>query len=220
MVKKLNYMFTKTFISRAVDDDNGFSLAELIVALAIVTIAISAMVKLFTSLSYNYTIQNVAADVQQTGRAGLEYISENIRLAGLDPFRSTGAGIEDATASSLQFTLDRCDEAIGNDGCGEPDGDIKDKFENVTYVYEDDKKILKECLYKGTASYYCENLIEKVEAFNFTYIINDGTTTSTPSDPKDVRSVIIRMTIQAPAGRADPVSREYSARVRCRNIGI
>jgi prepilin-type N-terminal cleavage/methylation domain-containing protein len=220
MIKLKNYIFSKTLLSRAAADNNGFSLAELIVALAIVTIAISAMVKLFSSLSNNYTVQNVAADVQQTGRTGLDYMAESIRLAGLDPFRKADAGIEEAISNKLRFTFDRCDVAIGNDGCGEPNGEIKDKFEKVTFLYDDNEKILKECLYEGTGSYFCERLIENVAAFNFTYIISDGTTTTTPSDPKDVRSVLIRMTIQKPAGRADPVSREYSTRIRCRNIGI
>ena len=213
-------MFAKLFISRAGADDKGFSLVELMVAIAIVAVAMSAMVKLFTSLSHNYTVQNVAADVQQTGRAGLGYMTESIRLAGLDPFGNAGAGIEQATSASLRFTLDRCDVAIGTDGCGEPNGEITDKFEEVTFSYDDSAKVLSECLYETTGTKTCTDLVENVEAFNFTYIINDGTTTSAPSDPGTVRSVLIRMTIQEPAGRADPVSREYGTRIRCRNIGI
>ena len=94
------------------------------VAMVISAIAISAMIKLFTSLSSNYTVLNVAADVQQTGRAGLDYMSEYIRLAGLDPWGTNDAGIKTATATSLHFTMDRCDVAIGSSSgvCGEPNG--------------------------------------------------------------------------------------------------
>ena len=220
MEKWQRFRLTKTSISRTTGDDKGFSLAELMVALVIVAVAISAMVKLFTYLSYNYTVQNVAADVQQTGRAGLEYMAENIRLAGLDPFGRTDAGIKEAFSNRLRFTLDRCDVAIGNDGCGEPNGEIKDKFEEVTYLYDNNERVLKECLYGTIGSLTCNDLIENVEAFNFSYIIDDGTTTSNPSDPGVVRSVMIQMTIQEPAGRAAPVSREYATRIRCRNVGL
>jgi hypothetical protein len=40
------------------------------------------------------------------------------------------------------------------------------------------------------------------------------------TDPDDVRSVEILMTVQAPAGRAAPVVRTYNTRVRCRNLGL
>lgn len=223
MVAFRKHIFAKTVFTRTAAGNKGFSVGELMVAMVIAGIAVSAMIKLFTSLSNSYTVQNVSADVQQSGRTGLDYMSEYIRLAGLDPWRTNDAGIKTATATSLHFTMDRCDVAIGSPSgvCGEPNGKIADKFEEVTFLYDSSAKVLKECLY-GTihTPQICNVLIENVEAFNFAYILNDGTTTSAPADPADVRSVLINMTIQEPAGRADPVSRDYSTRIRCRNIGI
>lgn len=201
-------------------NSKGFTLAEIMIALAVGIVVISTVLKMFSSLSQNYTVQNVAADVQQTGRAGLHYMTNNIRVAGLDPFGMADARIVTATADSLRFTVDRCDLPIDGTACGAPDGDTEDKSEDITYEYNAGIGVVTECMPDEFDVLQCTELLEKVEAFQFVYLLEDDSTTSTPANTADIRSVMITLSIQEPAGRSDPVRRSYSTRVRCRNIGI
>jgi hypothetical protein len=196
----------------------GFTLIDLLVGLAMASIVLTAIISLFTSVGRSYTIQNVAADVQQVTRAGVEHMTQNIRMAGLDPFGRAGAEIKEFTADKIRFTLDRCDVPVGGpEGCGYPDGDVDDKFENVTYQWDPAARKLKQTLYEGTASVYSETLVENVSNLSFTYLDKDD---SPALDARDIRTVVIAMTVADPAGRGKTVERTYSARVRCRNLGL
>jgi len=208
------------FDTAAAANRKGFTLAEIMIAMAVGIVVISTVLKLFFSLSQNYTVQNVAADVQQTGRAGLHYMTNHIRIAGFDPIGSADAGIKIATADDLRFTMDRCNLPRGDTACGSPDGDTEDKSEDIAYQYNAGTGVVTECRPDEHDVQQCTELLENVEAFRFVYVLEDDSTTSSPADTADVRSVMITLSIQEPAGRADPVSRAYSTRIRCRNIGI
>ena len=198
--------------------ERGFTLADILVGLAMASIVMAAIISLFTSVGRSYTIQNVAADVQQVTRAGVEHMTQNIRMAGLDPFGTAGAEIKEFAADKIRFTLDRCDVPVGGpEGCGSPDGDVDDKFENVTYQWDPDQRELKQKLYEGTASDFTEPLVENVSNLSFTYLDEDDKSTSNAAA---IRTVVITMTVEDPAGRGGNVKRTYSARVRCRNLGL
>jgi type II secretory pathway pseudopilin PulG len=195
----------------------GFTMVDILVGLAMASVVIVAIISLFTAVGRSYTIQNVAADVQQVTRAGIEHMAQNIRMAGLDPFGNAGAEIQEFNADKIRFSLDRCDIPIGSKGCGFPDGDVDDKFENVTYRWDPAERKLKQVLYEGTASAHTETLIENVSNLQFTYLDDDDGAAATAAD---IRTVIISLTVTDPAGRGGTVSRTYSARVRCRNLGL
>lgn len=198
--------------------EHGFTLIDTLVGLAMASIVMAAIISLFTSVGRSYTIQNVAADVQQVTRAGVEHMTQNIRMAGLDPLGTAGAEIKEFTANKIRFTLDRCDVPIGGpEGCGFPDGDVDDKFENVTYEWDSGERKLKQRLYEGTGSAYTETLVENVSNVSFTYLDKDD---GPASDAADIRTVVVAMTVADPAGRGGIVRRTYSARVRCRNLGL
>jgi hypothetical protein len=145
-------------------------------------------------------------------------MTQDIRMAGLDPFGTAGAEIKEFAADKIRFTLDRCDAPIGgSEGCGSPDGDADDKFENVTYQWDPAERKLKQTLYAGTGSVYTETLVENVSNLSFAYLDKDE---GTPSDATEIRTVIITMTVEDPAGRGGVMRRTYSARVRCRNLGL
>ncbi|MGD9206551.1 MAG: hypothetical protein PVF86_18530, partial [Desulfobacterales bacterium] len=64
---------------------NGFTLVDILVGLAMASVILVALVSLFTTMGRSYTTQNVAADVQQVTRAGVELMIQEIRMAGFDP---------------------------------------------------------------------------------------------------------------------------------------
>ena len=206
------------FINPDKTRQQGFTLVDILVGLAMASIVMAAIISLFTSVGRSYTIQNVAADVQQVTRAGVEHMTQNIRMAGIDRLGTAGAEIKEFAADKIRFTLDRCDLTVGGpEGCGSPDGDTDDKFENVTYQWDPTERKLKQTLYAGTGSVYTETLVENVSNLNFTYLDKDD---GAPSSAADIRTVIITMTVEDPAGRGGIMRRTYSARVRCRNLGL
>jgi hypothetical protein len=211
------YKKPNRFRSHIVGRQAGFTMADMLVGLAMASVVMVAIISLFTAVGRSYTIQNVAADVQQVTRAGIEHMAQNIRMAGLDPFGGAGAEIKEFNADKIQFSLDRCDTPIGTEGCGFPDGDVDDKFENLTYQWDPAERKLKQVLYGGTGSAYTETLIENVSNLQFTYLDNDD---GAPATAADIRTVIITLTVTDPAGRGGTVSRTYSTRVRCRNLGL
>ena len=211
------YQKTNRFRSDIARRQAGFTMVDILVGLAMASVVMVAIISLFTAVGRSYTSQNVAADVQQVTRAGIEHMAQNIRMAGLDPFGNAGAEITEFNADKIRFSLDRCDIPIGTQGCGFPDGDVDDKFENVTYQWDAAERKLKQVLYEGTGSAYTETLIENVSNLQFTYLDNDN---GAPTTAADIRTVIISLTVTDPAGRGGTVSRTYSTRVRCRNLGL
>jgi prepilin-type N-terminal cleavage/methylation domain-containing protein len=189
----------------------GFSLVELLVAMVVASIVMAAISSVYASLTRSYTTQNVAADVQQAVRAGIDFVAEDIMLAGLDPQRTADAEIKEAGSTKIRFTADR-----------NMDGDADDNFEEITYELIGTQ--LRQTDHSGT-----ETLIDNVEDFQFIYrnaanldLIND-LGLSDPlgdADRPNIRTVEISITVGEPAGRGGTVERTYTTRVRCRNIGL
>lgn len=70
----------------------GFTLVELMIALALGLIIVAAAVMLFITGQQNYFMQRGAADIQDNSNFGLSYIAKNIRLANLN---TTTAVVDD-----------------------------------------------------------------------------------------------------------------------------
>lgn len=196
----------------------GFTLAELLVGMAVASIIMTAIYSVYVGLTRSYTTQNVTADVQQVMRAGIDFIVEDIMMAGFDPeesaFDSVILPIEHADATKLRVKADR----NMNGGI-----DQNSDLEIITYLYDSGAKRLDQILYEGTANVDQEVFIDNVEAFSFTYLDAAGSDLGNPvaaADLDDIRTVVISMTVLEPAGRSGSVDRTYTVRVRCRNLGI
>jgi type IV pilus assembly protein PilW len=200
MKKKFSYILESINLKdRLKDTPAGFTLIEMLVTLLIISIISGSAYSVFMSLNRSYTTQSVASGVQQRVRAAIDYMIRDIRIAGLDPLRTAGAGIISATATTLQFTADK-----------NLDGDVNDAGEDITYNVTGGSLQLTDD--QGT-----EVLTGNVSNFSFVYFDQNGAVTTKAAD---VRLVEISMTLQKPAGRGQLVSRNYSIRVRCRNIGL
>lgn len=193
----------------------GFTLIELMVALAIMSVISVVIYGVFTLSIRSYTTQSVAADVQQSVRTAMEIMVADIRAAGFDPTLSDNFGIELATATKLRFTSDS-DGTLLN-------GVVDDtNSERITYEFQANQ--LNQILYEGTGSEDTpQPLISDVQNLTFTYFDTDGNTLGSPVPAAmlaDIRTVEISMTVQEPAGRGNPVSRTLTKRVKCRNSGL
>lgn len=187
----------------AADVPGGFTLVELLVAMAIASIMLAAVVSLFVSLNKSYTRQNAAADVQQVVRSGVDFMAQSIRLAGLDPAQTGGFGITLATETSITFLAD-----VDLDGTA-------DGTETITYTLSGDE--LRSNLSPGVP------LVDNVTDLVFTYLKEGGGPLAVPvaaADLAAIRTVQIALTVREPAGRGKWVTRTYATEVRCRNLGI
>lgn len=184
---------------------SGFTLVEVLVCMAIMSILFGTVYRSFDIYTRSYTKENVKAGIQQRTRIGIDMMARDIRLAGLDPMGTANARIIAADSQSIQFSADL-----------NYDGDVNDPFENITYDLNADR--LRQTSDLGSG-FVTDTLLDNIEALGFTYLDASDTPMVTPvGNPEDIRTVIVSLTMQRPAGRDGPISRTYTARVRCRNL--
>ena len=188
-------------------DKKGFSLIEIMVAIAIMSILSIAMMKTYTGFTRVYTTQEVAAGAQQDLRAALNIMTQDIRMAGFDPTDSDNFGVEVATATNIRITSDTDIDGVVD----------QSNFERITYNLNAGTNQLQQILYQGTASQSTQPIVDNVTNLTFTYLGGNNLPTATLAN---IRTVIISMTIQEPAGRGGLVTRTLSTRVQCRNLGF
>jgi type IV pilus assembly protein PilW len=207
----------------------GFTLIELLVTIAMSSIVLAAIGSVYMGLTRSYTRQNVAADVQQTMRAGIDYVVEDIMMAGLtgedcDEGIGYSPKFEAASIDAMRFTSDR------NINCAIDNSN----YENITYRYDNNALLLLQCLGLADVS-LCDSaspdniLLENVTSLEFRYLDENGSGLGDPdplldpvpaADLEDIRTVVITMTVEEPAGRSGTVDRTYTTRVHCRNMGL
>jgi prepilin-type N-terminal cleavage/methylation domain-containing protein len=226
----------KALLCRQFRSNHGFTVAELLVALGLASVVLSIIVTFFMNLTRSSTTQNAIAGAQQSARAGLDYMIHDIRMAGLDPFNTAGAGIEEISAAGnkLRFTCDRCNLGIDTPGCAipAPDGDVNDDSERVTYVFDAATRVLKRCLYETsgtfgleTSSGSCQSILKNVmpnpDGISvFTFLDDEDNTITSNADRSWIRTVVLTLTVEEPAGTKKTVARTYASRLRLRNIGL
>lgn len=187
----------------------GFTLVELLVAMAVGAIVLTAIYSVYGGLTRSYTAQNVTADMQQVVRAGIDFMVEDIIRAGLNPQEAAGIGIATATSTTIRFTADR--DMNGSIDAG--------NSEDITYFYDTAINRLDQFLDGANRQPFIDN----VSSMTFIYLDADGNDLGDPvaaADLDDIRTILISLTVQEPAGRQGLIARTYSTRFRCRNLGI
>lgn len=203
---------------RQVQNNNGFSLMELMIAMAIFSVVIAGIVSSNLQQSDQHVTQIQVVEMQQSGRAAMFLLKRKIRMAGFNPYTDgtfdTGNGITTADASQLIFnyveTSDYSVETIGynltdNDGDGDTD---------ITITQG------------GTTNILAEN----IDALTFTYYNSAGSVLSTPvSNPENIRRLDITITAAPDSGELDREtgsgggetnSRTLTSTICLRNMGL
>ena len=103
---------------------NGFSLVELLVAMAITAVVMTAVFKIYTTQQDSYLLQEQVAEMQQNGRIAKYVMTKEIRMAGYDPTGLAKAGFISAGGEIIHFTMDITDE----------DGTITVPGDDITYA--------------------------------------------------------------------------------------
>ncbi len=194
--------------------NKGFTVIELLISLSIMSIALTSIYGLYMSYVRVYTTEGVTTRVQQSVRSSLDMMVRDIRLSGLDPEDTGIFGIQEISNHRIRFTADR-------DMDGELDvpdigaGSMESNLEHIAYEYNG-TNLLEMILYHPDETVESrDTVMDNVSDLNFTYLdANDVET----ADLAEIRTVIVEMTVQKPAGRKDLVSRTLNKRIRCRNL--
>ena len=192
--------------------ENGFTLIELMMALAIMSLVMSAMITTFRSQSRSWVTQQEIANMQQNLRAGMYNLERSIRMAGYDPRHSQGFGFVSsfpAPYESIDATTDGDQIAftIDNDEDQVVDGNVN---EMVTWRRNPTTNALEYPNLDGTWTEVAHN----ISAIAFTYLDENNAVTTNLAD---IRTVQITMTAQS--SRASVTStRSITSRIRCRNL--
>ena len=97
----------------------GLGLIEIMVALAISAVLLTGVVQIFLSSKLSYRVADANARVQEGGRFAVNFISEDLRMAGyLGCFRSDISIIENGLNSPSAFGWDLGKPLEGHDGDG------------------------------------------------------------------------------------------------------
>jgi len=182
----------------------GFTVTELVLALAIMMMVMAAIVSLLISLNRVYAAQNVIAGVQQVTRAGINIMTRNIRLAGLNPLKINRIGILEASVNKIRFQHD-----TNGSGTIETGQD-----EDSAYLLNGNHQLIRQ---KDGNSRSNKSLVDHVSDLTFKYVDRNNEETSILDE---IHTVEISLTVREPAGKDKFISRTYSTRVICRNLSF
>jgi len=183
--------------------NSGFTLIELMVAMAIASIVLAAVVTTYALQVRSSNTQAVLTDMNQTARAALEIMTKEIGYAGYDPLRlnvAAGAfvvGVQVAQSNQLAITMDIRDQSQPASNRLAPDGAIGDPNEQVTYAINANGH-----LGRNTGG-GLQPLARNVDALDFVYLDAQGNVLAAPvagANLANIRSV--EVTIVARAGEA------------------
>ena len=111
-------------------DHQGFTLVEILIALAISAVLLSGVYATFNSQRKAYITQDQVAAMQQNMRGAIHLMQREIRLAGHDPTLND-------RCRHRHHERRRHPDHHGHPGRGlqgsDPDGDITDPDEDITY---------------------------------------------------------------------------------------
>jgi type IV pilus assembly protein PilW len=178
--------------------EKGFTLAELLIAMALSGIILGTIAGTFIMQRKTYDIQEQITEMVQTARAAMDMMTREIRMAGHDP---TGAGFDGITydADQLQIKVDIYKEK----NTGDPDGDTLDSNENIIYKYYDEHSKYPYQIKRKTGNGTFQPFAENIKEFKFDYLDSAGNATTKTADIRQ-----IRITITARTSKPDP---DYTA---------
>ena len=97
----------------------GFTLVELMISLAIFALVIAAIYQTYLYQQQVYLRNEAVVAMQQEGRSGRYFLSQDIRMAGYDPSGLADATIIAATVAELTVEADLDDSQSVGDATGE-----------------------------------------------------------------------------------------------------
>ncbi|MCX5824003.1 MAG: prepilin-type N-terminal cleavage/methylation domain-containing protein [Deltaproteobacteria bacterium] len=215
-------------------NDRGFTLVELLIAMAVGMIVLGAVYALFTSQSKHLANQELLTEMHQNARIAMEMMVQEISMAGYNQTtapatipavnRCTGttaasntpcAGITNAAANTISFVADI-------NGNGNTTAGTTNPNENITYdVYSSSGVQALGRTSNGTK----QPVVENVESLNFIYYDGAGSITANLADIRSVKITIVTRTAKDDPSYTDANGHHhhhYTLSSACviRNLGL
>jgi type IV pilus assembly protein PilW len=195
-------------------DNRGFTLVELMVTLAMAGIIIAAVYTTYTIQQKTYTAQDQVIEMQQNIRAAITTMVQELRMAGYDPTTTAHCTIVGPTApatavSSIRFQQDITDAAgTAPDGDGTINPLSAPHNEDITYGFAAADDANGDGLVDNGSGFASlrrnsQPIAENIQAIEFLYTLEDGTTTTTPTTTDLSNSHTVTISILARAGQRD-----------------
>lgn len=143
----------------------GFTLIEIMIAMAIGTLVMAALVDTFITQRKSYDLQEQISEMIQNARIGMDMVDREVRMAGYNP-----AG---ASFDAIPYDTTKLEVRADRNG----DGDADDPDETVAYFYDATTlQIIREA--NGTQQPLAENITD----FTFHYLDRAGGVTANAAD--------------------------------------
>lgn len=173
--------------------DNGFTLVEIMVSLAISSLVIAGIYGVYTIQQRSYTVQEQVSEMQQRARSALDFMARTVRMAGYNPDGNSKCSSSLVIADADSLAFDICEE-------NEPEY-------RYTIAYNAGSgtlNVISDMDIDGGDS--SMPLAEDIDAFRFRYLESDGTVlSSVPLNDNDRKKVkILQISLLARATYPDP----------------
>lgn len=173
----------------------GFSLVEMLIAMAVGLVVLGAIYSVFTIQNKTFGNQEEIVAMQQSVRAGMDMMAREIGMAGYDPTRLNSDANSANNFSGVTVNASQLQIRADLDGNGAIDATGQ---ENIVYAFDATNKRITRNIGTGAQS-----LVEDVNAFTFAYLDGSGNVTATSANVRQ-----IRITITGRTAKPDP---SYSA---------
>jgi type IV pilus assembly protein PilW len=200
---------------------SGFTLVEVLLALAISGIVGIALYGVYNMFFRQSNIQDMVLEAQQNARAALNIMERELLNAGY--FVGSEEALSEATATSIEFVYTDPSDTTVSTTSGKR---LKVRYATITesgVTYLTRKEVNITDGITGST----RKIIDYVSSFTITYYDIDGNTIATPitstDDRKDVRFVTIELTTRTKEnipGEASPETFTLRTNLRLRNLGI
>lgn len=177
------------------NNEQGFTLIEAVVGLAISLILLGVAIVVFNVQRKTFIMQEQVAEMQQNIRAAMDMMAREIAMAGYNPTGAAFNGIGTQTSTLVQILAD-----LNGNGTTTADSN-----EDITYRYYDVNDATYPLQLKrktGAGSY--QPFAQNIQSFSLSYLDSNGVTTSNPSSIRQ-----IRVTITGRTGKIDPDTGDY-----------
>jgi len=184
------------------DKERGFTLVEVLMAMAIATLLLGSMYSVYTSNYKTFRVQEQIAEAQQNARGALQLMSRDIMMAGYSTMPVKNRGIRFANITSLTIQIDETNPS--------------DPF--ISYSRDSSARI--ERIEMGAR----QAVAERVRRLKFYYkdsagnLLTDPSGTLGPAATDDVRQIIISVTAGTPVFNGYSGSCTLETTLRPRNL--
>ena len=170
------------------NNEQGFTIVELVVGLAISLILMGIAVKIFLVQQRAYNVQGQLSEMQQNIRAATDMIVRETKMAGYNP---TGASFNGITYDTSQLRI-----LADLDGDGAATGTTED----ITYKYFNTVDYPLQIKRKSGSGNF-QPLSENIQVFTFDYLDATGSSTTDDALIRQIQIIITGRTAKTDPDR-------------------